>query len=117
MLDRRNFLGFAATATAATAVGLAVAPTIPVGPGQVVAPELEDATVSSRHRRQRSMRQATVEGAGTPNAGSGQGSGVHPRRAARERLGSANEANVTLAEADVTHMAGRNGRGARALSR
>jgi len=118
MLDRRNFLGFAATATVATAIGLAAGQTITIDYSAVARPQLEsesDASGSSRHQR-RSMRQAAVapdEGVGAPTDGESQGTGVHPRRAARDTLEPTDEAGVTIADADFSQVGGRDGRGAR----
>lgn len=117
MLDRRNFLGFAATATVATAIGLAAGQTISIQPGDFGRPQLEeasDASGLSRHQR-RSIRHsavATDEVAGAPTNGE---SGVHPRRAARGMLEPADEAGVTIADADFSQVGGRDGRGARVI--
>ena len=118
MLDRRNFLGFAATATAATAIGLVAGQTVTFEHGDAVSPEPETESSAdgwSRHDR-RSMRQSAVapEGAGAPSAGESQGVGVHPRRAARDTFEATDEAGVTFADADFSDAAGRDGRGARA---
>ena len=114
MLDRRNFLGLAATATVATAIGLSVGPTITLEHGDVASPELETdgaAGVAPRRPRQRPMRQSAVAPDGVAGA---PGTGVHPRRAARGQLGPMSESGVTMAHADVTATTGRGARGARA---
>ncbi len=114
MLDRRNFLGLAATATVATAIGLSMGPTLTREHIDVASPELEtdaDAGLSPRRPRLRSMRQSAV----APGGGAGAtGTGVHPRRAARGQLGPTSETEVTIAHADVTATPGRGARGARA---
>lgn len=117
MLDRRNFLGFAATATVAVAIGLMAGQTVTFEYGDAI--KAEPATESSAAGRsrhdQRSMRQSAVapDGAGALSAGESQGNGVHPRRAARGQLGPTDEAGVAFADADFSDAAGRDGRGAR----
>ncbi len=110
MLDRRNLLGRAAAAIALAAVpAIAAAQSTTTTPA---APTERASTGSPRYRRRQSAI-APSEGVVTPTSGDGGATGVHPRRAARQQHVPATEPEISLADADFSEAAGRDGRGAR----